>query len=56
MAAIGLLFSSNAPLAVWQKFAAITWFHPNRQVNTYIHSLIQSLSKIEPSTPFHKEL
>lgn len=56
MAAIGLLFHSNAPVAIWQKFAAMTWFEPSRQVGTYIHSLIHSLSNIEHSTPFHKEL
>lgn len=56
MAALGLLLMSNAPLVMWQKFAAASWFEPNRQMGSYIQSLIDSLSKVPPSTPLFDEL
>jgi hypothetical protein len=56
MAALGLLFMSNAPQSLWQKFASSTWFEPNRQFASFTHSLIGSMVNMPPSVPFFEEL
>ena len=56
MAAMGLLFMSNAPLSVWQKIVASTWFEPSQQVVTWIHTWIFSLTKAPATTPILEEL
>ena len=56
MAALGVLFMSNAPQHIWQKFAAMTWFEPSRQVATYVYSLLHSISNVPTATPFLEEL
>jgi hypothetical protein len=56
MAALGVLFMSNAPQTWWQKFASSTWFEPNRQFASFTHSLIESVINMPPSAPFFEEL
>lgn len=56
MASLGLLLMSNAPQSVWQKFAASSWFEPSRQVGSFIHTLIHSLSKAPSTTPLLADL
>lgn len=56
MAAMSLLFMSNAPQSIWQKFASSTWFEPNRQVAAFTRSLIESVTNMPPSVPFLEEL
>ncbi|XP_057375632.1 vitellogenin-2-like [Daphnia carinata] len=56
MAAMSLLFMSNAPQSIWQKFASSTWFEPNRQVAAFTRSLIGSMTNMPPSVPFLEEL
>ena len=56
MASIALLFMSNAPQTVWQKFASSTWFEPSKQVATWIHSLIHSVAELPATSPFMEEL
>lgn len=56
MASIAMLFMSNAPQSLWQKFASSTWFEPSRQVATWIHSLIESITIMPATTPFMEEL
>ena len=46
MAAIGILFMSNAPLSVWQKIATSTWFEQNKQVATFIHHLVHQIADL----------
>ena len=56
MAAIGLLFMSNARQSVWQKFAASTWFEPSKQVASFIHMLIHSAKGIPTTTPIFQQM
>ncbi|KZS00775.1 Uncharacterized protein APZ42_002789, partial [Daphnia magna] len=56
MAAMSLLFMSNAPQSIWQKFASSTWFEPNRQVAAFTRSLIGSITNMPPSVPYLEEL
>ena len=56
MAAMGLLFMSNAPLSLWQKIAASTWFEPSQQVATWINTWIHSLTQAPATTPMLEEL
>ena len=56
MAALSLLFLSNAPQNIWQRFAASTWMEPSKQVASFTYTLIKSLSKATPSTPLFAEL
>ena len=46
MAALSLLFNSNAPLSHWQKFAASTWFEPSQQIVAYTHTLLHSFGNL----------
>ncbi|KAK4007450.1 hypothetical protein OUZ56_012607 [Daphnia magna] len=55
MASLSLLLMSNAPQTYWKKFAGGTWFDPDHQVATFTHNLINSLTKIPPSSPLLKE-
>ncbi len=56
MAALGLLFSSNAPFAIWQKFASQTWFEDSTQVVSFMRSLFKSISKLPKEGSFNEEL
>ncbi|XP_046638923.1 vitellogenin-like [Daphnia pulicaria] len=56
MASLGLLLMSNAPHHYFQKFAASTWFEPSRQMASFTHTLINSLSKVPASTPMLSEI
>ena len=56
MASLGLLLVSNAPQALWQKFAAHSWFESNRQMASFTHKLIQSIAKISGASPILGEL
>lgn len=56
MAALGLLFSSNAPFAVWQKFASSSWFEESTQVVTFTRSLLKSISELSSEGAFNEEL
>jgi hypothetical protein len=56
MASLGLLLMSNAPHHYFQKFAASTWFEPSRQMASFTHTLINSLSKVPASTPMLSEM
>jgi hypothetical protein len=56
MASLGLLLMSNAPQALWQKFAANTWFEPNRQMAGFTHKLIQSIAQLPAASAFLGEL
>ncbi|KAI9554120.1 hypothetical protein GHT06_019392 [Daphnia sinensis] len=56
MASLSLLLMSNAPQTYWKKFAGGTWFDPDHQVATFTHNLINSLTKIPPSSSLLKEL
>ena len=56
MAAISILLTTNAPVAVWQKLATSTWYESSQQVASFISSLVKSLTDIEPVTPYHQEM
>ena len=56
MASLGLLFMSNAPQALWQKFAAQSWFEPNRQFASFTHKLIKSIAHVPAASPIFMEL
>ena len=53
---LGLLFMLNAPLSMWQKFAASTWFEPSKQVASFIHILIHSAKGIPTTTPVFQQM
>jgi hypothetical protein len=56
MASLGLLLMSNAPQALWQKFAASSWFESNRQMASFTHKLIQSIANIPAASRILREL
>ena len=56
MTSLGLLLMSNAPQALWQKFAANSWFESNRQMASFTHKLIQSIANIPAASSILREL
>lgn len=47
-AAISLLVRSTvADMTLWQKIAYMTWFEKNKQVHSYVYSIIKSLAQAE---------
>ena len=56
MATISLLLTTNAPLSLWQKIAASSWFETSKQMISFIYSLITSLAKLPAATPLTNEL
>merc|ERR1712042_287381 len=56
MAAITGLISSYPPSVDLQKLALRTWFEPSRQVVSYIHSTLKSLTKLTGSLPEYERL
>merc|ERR1712042_172969 len=56
MAAITGLISSYPSSVDLQKLALLTWFEPSRQVVSYIHSTLKSLTKLTGSLPEYERL
>merc|ERR1712212_812923 len=56
MAAITGLISSYPSSVDLQKLALRTWFEPSRQVVSYIHSTLKSLTKLTGSLPEYERL
>ncbi len=56
MASLGLLLMSDAPQALWQKFAASTWLEPSRQMASFTHKLIQSMARAPAASPLLGQL
>merc|ERR1711931_117526 len=51
MAAITALTYCSPSTADLQKLAVRTWFEPSRQVASYIHSTLKTLSQLSGSVP-----